>query len=108
MGAQRTASLSPTQARETKPLAEATWFTPRRRGIIIRQIFLQIFLLSIVAIVLFPVLWIVSMAIDPRGVTRPTDLVLIPQNATFAAFNRLLTEPFSNVFTLYFGEMLVN
>ncbi|MEP7291134.1 MAG: ABC transporter permease subunit [Chloroflexota bacterium] len=106
MSAQRTAELSKTRAEA--PAAVESWLTPRRRGIIIRQIFLQIFLLFMVAIVLFPVLWIVSMAVDPRGVTRPTDLVLIPQNATLRAFNELLTEPFSNVFPLYFGELLMN
>jgi len=106
MCAQRTATLP--QARSSEPSALERWFTPRLRGIIIRQIFLQIFLLIMVAIVLFPVLWIVSMATDPRGVTRPTDLVLIPQNANLNAFNKLLTEPFSNVLPLYFGELLMN
>ena len=83
-------------------------FTPRMRGIIIRQIFLQIFLLIMLVIVMFPVLWIVSMAIDPRGVTRPTDLNLIPANANLDAFTSLLTEPFSNVLPLYFGDLLMN
>ncbi|GEM_PF-951060 len=82
--------------------------TPRRRGIIIRQIFLQIFLLTMLAIVLFPVMWIISMAVDPRGITRPTDLNLFPPNATLDAFTRLLTEPFSNVLPLYFGDLLMN
>lgn len=107
MSAQRTATLPKTRA-QTEPSSLARYLTPRRRGIIIRQIFLQIFLLTMVAVVLFPVLWIVSMAVDPRGITRPTDLVLIPQNATLRAFNSLLTEPFSNVLNLYFGELLMN
>ncbi len=107
MSAQRTATLQEARPAEASS-ALARYLTPRRRGIIIRQIFLQIFLLTIVAIVLFPVLWIVSMATDPRGITRPTDLVLIPQNATLRAFNSLLTEPFSNVLGLYFGELLMN
>ena len=82
--------------------------TPRMRGIIMRQIMLQIFLLFMTVIVLFPVLWIVSMAVDPRGITRPTDLNLVPANATLDAFYRLLTEPFSNVLPIYFGDMLLN
>lgn len=106
MSAQRTATLQ--RARAGEPSSVARYFTPRRRGIIIRQIFLQIFLLTMVGIVLFPVLWIVSMAVDPRGITRPTDLVLIPPNATLRAFNSLLTEPFSNVLHLYFGDLLMN
>ncbi len=82
--------------------------TPRMRGIIIRQIFLQIFLIGIVIFVMFPVLWIISMAVDPRGITRPTDLTLIPANANLAAFQRALTEPFSNMVNVYFGDMMMN
>jgi len=82
--------------------------SPKTRGIVIRQIFLQLFLLFMTAVVLFPVLWIVSMALDPRGISRPTDLNLIPANATLDAFYRLLTEPFSNMLPLYFSEMLLN
>jgi len=78
------------------------------RGIVIRQIILQVFLLAVVVVVMFPVMWIVSMAIDPRGVARPTELNLFPAGANLNAFNRILTEPFSNVVTIYFGEMLMN
>jgi len=82
--------------------------SPYVRGIIIRQILLQIFLLLITATVLFPVLWIVSMAIDPRGITRPTDLNLFPPNANLDAFNAILTQQFSNVLPVYFGDLLLN
>ncbi|MCL4247263.1 MAG: ABC transporter permease subunit [Anaerolineae bacterium] len=82
--------------------------SPYMRGIIIRQILLQLFLLLITATVLFPVLWIVSMAIDPRGITRPTDLNLFPANANLDAFNAILTQPFSNVLPVYFGDLLLN
>ena len=82
-------------------------FSPRTQGII-RQVLIQIFLLSVLALVIFPVLWIVSMAIDPRGISRPTDLNLFPPNANLDAFYTLLTEPFSNVLPIHFGEMLMN
>lgn len=104
---QRTASLTDVGS-QPRASSSVSWLTPRRRGIIIRQIFLQLFLLVMLGIVLFPVLWIVSMATDPRGITRPTDLVLIPENANLDAFQRILSEPFSNVLPLYFGEMLMN
>lgn len=108
-----TAATSSAQARTTArqdaaPVATASRFTPSLRNKILKQILLQIFLLLILVIVLFPVLWIISMAIDPRGITRPTDLNLFPDNATLDAFNRLLTEPFSNVLPVYFGDLLVN
>ncbi len=109
MSAQQTAqpTTSLAAARRSEP-AGTSFFTPRLRGIVIRQIILQFFLLLMTAIVLFPVVWIVSMAVDPRGVTRPTSLVLIPQNATLDAFSRLLSQPFSNVLPLYFGDLLMN
>ncbi len=98
-------TVAPTQTRSD---VQVRTFNPRMRGIVIRQIFLQIFLLIMLLIVMFPVVWIVSMAIDPRGVTRPTDLNLIPPNANLDAFTRLLSEPFSNVLPLYFGDLLMN
>lgn len=82
--------------------------TPRRRGMIIKQLLLQLFLLLVAVIVMFPVMWIISMAIDPRGITRPTDLNLIPANATLDAFYRILTQPFSNVLPMYFSDLLIN
>jgi ABC-type maltose transport system permease subunit len=93
---------------QTQPQQRERVLTPRMRGIIIRQIFLQLFLLFMLVVVMFPIMWIISMAIDPRGVTRPTDLNLIPANATLDAFTSLLTEPFSNVLPLYFGDLLMN
>jgi ABC-type maltose transport system permease subunit len=85
-----------------------SWMQPRQRGMIIRQILLQLFLLLMLAVVLFPVLWIVSMAVDPRGISRPTDLTLIPPNANLEAFVKVLSQPFTNVLPIYFGEMLMN
>ncbi|MDX2138444.1 MAG: ABC transporter permease subunit [Chloroflexota bacterium] len=78
------------------------------RGVIVRQIFLQLFLLVMVVVVMFPIMWIVSMATDPRGITRPTDLTLIPPNANLDAFSEVLTQQFSNVLPVYFGDLLVN
>ncbi|MCC6613976.1 MAG: ABC transporter permease subunit [Anaerolineae bacterium] len=95
----------------TKPVEESRVrfnLSPHVRGMIIRQILLQLFLLFITATVLFPVLWIVSMAIDPRGITRPTDLNLFPPNANLDAFNVILTQQFSNVLPVYFGDLLLN
>jgi len=106
--AQRTLQRAGAPARVQPQPAARRWLTPRLRGIIIRQVFLQMFLLLMVVIVMFPVLWISSMAVDPRGIARPTDLNLLPPNANLNAFHRILTEPFSNVVTIYFGEMLMN
>lgn len=96
----------------SKPKAQSSTgrfsLNKRSRGIVFRQIFLQIFLLLMLIMVMFPVMWIISMAVDPRGISRPTDLNLIPANASLVAFQRLLTEPFSNTFPVYFGQLLMN
>lgn len=105
--AQGTASAA-TPLAPARPAAAATRLAPTRRNGIIRQILMQLFLLAILATVLFPVLWIISMAIDPRGISRPTDLTLFPANATLSAFYKLLREPFSNVLPIYFGDMMLN
>ncbi len=87
-----------------------------KRNRILRQIGLQIFLLLITAIVLFPLLWIFSMALDPRNIDKPLTLTLIPPGASLAAFKRVLFEPFkllcsdpSNVGScMTFGTLLKN
>jgi arabinogalactan oligomer/maltooligosaccharide transport system permease protein len=66
----------------------------RRTNEILKQIGLQIFLLVVLAIVLFPLLWVFSMALDPRNIDKPLDLTLIPPGASFAAFKRVLFEPY--------------
>lgn len=90
---------------------------PNARGKrILRQIGLQVFLLAVTAIVLFPILWIFSMALDPRNIDKPLTLTLIPPGASLDAFRRVLFEPFkllcsdpSNVSScMTFGSLLRN
>lgn len=61
----------------------------------LRQIGTQIFLLFVLFVVLFPIVWIFSMAIDPRGIDKPLDLTLIPPGASLEAFRKVLIEPFA-------------
>ena len=56
-----------------------------------QQIVLQLLCLLITATVLFPILWIVSLAIDPRNVSRPDSL--IPPGASLDAFARVIAKP---------------
>lgn len=64
---------------------------------ILKQIGLQIFLLSVTLVVLFPVLWMVSIAIDPRNIDKPLELTLIPPGASMDAFKEVLLEPYSQL-----------
>lgn len=88
--------------------AEIQTVAVRKRPLapIIEDIVAHVILLVILAIVLFPLVWVVSMAIDPRDISRPTSLDLIPPGASLDAFDRVLTEPHSN--NVMFSTMLRN
>lgn len=60
---------------------------------VLSQIGYQIFLLSVTAVVLFPIVWMISIAVDPRNIDKPLNLTLIPPGATFEAFRKVLFEP---------------
>jgi arabinogalactan oligomer/maltooligosaccharide transport system permease protein len=61
----------------------------------LQQIGLQVFLLLVVTTaVMFPILWIFSLALDPRNIDKPLELRLIPPGASLDAFRRVLIEPF--------------
>lgn len=61
---------------------------------ILRQVALQLFLLTVTAFVLFPILWIFSLALDPRNIDKPLELRLIPPGASLNSFRKILVEPF--------------
>ncbi len=60
---------------------------------VLRQIGMQVFLLAVTAMVLFPILWMVSIAIDPRNIDKPLELTLIPPGASLESFREVLTKP---------------
>lgn len=69
-----------------------------------KQIISQILAILVLLVVIFPVLWIISMAIDPRDVSRPS--TLIPPGASLDAFAKIFSKPTSNPVT--FLELLRN
>lgn len=79
---------------------------PLTRGEVIEDVLVHAGLLFVAFIVLFPILWIFSMALDPRNISRPTSLDLIPEGASLRAFDRVLTEPLAN--NVMFSTMLKN
>ena len=60
---------------------------------ILTQIGIHIFLIGVLITVLFPIMWIFSMALDPRNIDKPLELTLIPPGASLDAFRRVLIEP---------------
>jgi len=78
-----------------KPLPRSrAWTAGGRRPTVGSQILLQVICLFITATVLFPILWIFSLALDPRNLSRPTGL--IPPGATLDAFARVIAQPTSD------------
>lgn len=81
-----------------------------------KHLLIQIFLMVITVTVMFPILWIFSLAIDPRNIDKPLELTLIPPGASFEAFRKVLFEPFgllckdpSDVSScMTFGRLLIN
>ena len=79
---------------------------PLTRAEVIEDVAVHAGLILVAFIVLFPILWIFSMALDPRNISRPTSLDLIPEGASLRAFDRVLTEPLAN--NVMFSTMLKN
>ncbi len=66
-----------------------------------KQIIFQLLLLLITFTVLFPILWVVSMSVDPRAdIMRPTTLQLIPTGFSLQAYIDILQRPTSNPVSL--------
>jgi arabinogalactan oligomer/maltooligosaccharide transport system permease protein len=88
---------------------------PRVRALL-KQILLQLILLSIVAVVLFPIVWMLSISIDSRNIDKPLELTLIPPGATTDAYRKVLFEPnpllcrnpSDQSTCMTFGKLLVN
>jgi arabinogalactan oligomer/maltooligosaccharide transport system permease protein len=62
------------------------------------QVILQLICLAIASTVLFPILWIFSLALDPRNLSRPDGL--IPPGASLDAFARVIAQPTSDPISL--------
>jgi arabinogalactan oligomer / maltooligosaccharide transport system permease protein len=61
-----------------------------------RQAVLQALCLVVLFTVMFPVLWVVSLSLDPLNRSRPQGLNLIPSGATLDAYIAALQQPTNN------------
>ncbi|MFM8369622.1 MAG: sugar ABC transporter permease [Chloroflexota bacterium] len=70
-----------------------------------RQLLLQLMALAILASVMFPIMYIVTLSFSSKT-TRPSKLELIPQEISFVAYQQVLDKPTGNPVT--FVELLRN
>lgn len=66
-----------------------------------RQALYQGLCLFIALTVLFPIFWVVSLALDPRDISRPDGLSIIPPGASLQHFISAVEEPTSNPVTFW-------
>jgi len=71
---------------------------PWTREDVVSQIWTQLALLVVLAVVMFPVVWVLSLALDSRDISKPDSLALIPPDGvSLEAFRRVLIDPFTNL-----------
>ena len=68
----------------------------RDRLTLSRQLLLQAICIGILITVLFPIMWVVSLSLDPLNRSRPEGLSLIPANATLEAYAQVIKQPTNN------------
>lgn len=71
-----------------------------------KQMLYQATALFIAFTVLFPIMWVVSLSLDPRDLSRPPDFRLIPPGASLKAYSEVLSQPTANPVT--FAELAFN
>lgn len=66
-----------------------------------KQVLFQGLCLFVGLTVMFPVFWVLSLALDPRDISRPDGLNLIPPGATLDNFIEAINQPTSNPVTFW-------
>ena len=87
MSAQSRAGAAPTRSRRRGT---------RDKPSPLRQVLLQALCILILLTVLFPIIWVFSVSLDPLNRSRPEGLSIIPSNATLDAYTRVLQQPTNN------------
>ncbi|HKG56048.1 MAG TPA: ABC transporter permease subunit [Candidatus Limnocylindrales bacterium] len=83
-----------------------TWRTTRGHLGLGRQLVLQALCLLVLVTVLFPVIWVFSLSLDPLSRSRPEGLSIIPAGATLEAYAAVLKQPTVNAVT--FTQLALN
>lgn len=86
--------------------ASKGWEEQEKRLPLNKQLIYQALCLLVAFTVLFPIMWVVSLSLDPRDLSRPPDFRLIPPGASLAAYRRVLDQPTANPVT--FTQLAIN
>jgi arabinogalactan oligomer/maltooligosaccharide transport system permease protein len=97
-------TTTPTLTR-AKPARFVLWSNRGRTGVV-RQAALQALCLFILLTVIFPVIWVFSVSLNPLNLSRPEGLEIIPKNATLEAYNQVIKSPTPN--PISFLELTMN
>jgi arabinogalactan oligomer/maltooligosaccharide transport system permease protein len=73
----------------------ALWSSRGGPGLI-RQAGFQALCLFVLLTVIFPVIWVFSVSLNPLNLSRPEGLEIIPPNATLEAYGQVLDKPTPN------------
>src|ERR1044071_6873098 len=94
-----------TAVAENRPVARreprsrfGLWSTRSGPGLV-RQAGYQALDLFVLLPVIFPIVWIFSVSLSPVNLSKPVDLQIIPNGATFDAYRQVLEKPTSNNIT---------
>ncbi|MBK9927653.1 MAG: ABC transporter permease subunit [Anaerolineales bacterium] len=77
-----------------------------RKLTFLQQLGLQLFLGTIAFTVLYPMLWVFSLSINPSDDIRPKELILIPEGASFDTYREVIKQPTPN--PVSFGRLAFN
>ena len=68
----------------------------RGRTGLVRQAAYQALALFVLLTVIFPVIWVFSVSLNPLNMSRPEGLEIIPANATLEAYAQVIEKPTPN------------
>lgn len=100
-------TLSTTRPAAAPPREGISFFRSRRgRPSLVRQALLQSIAVAILLTVIFPVIWVFSLSLDPLNRSRPEGLNIIPSGATFEAYEQVIRQPTNN--PIGFVDLAIN
>ena len=93
MTAQTATTLTVATRRRTGPSLTRS---RRDQPSLLRQAVLQAVTVLVLLTVLFPIVWVIAISLDPLNRSRPEGLSLIPSNATLEAYGQVISQPTNN------------